>query len=55
MKKSIIKIMAVLLLGTAMFSSCSIDNRNNRRYDRYHHDRYHDRNWDRDHGYYRNY
>ncbi|WP_158557082.1 hypothetical protein [Mucilaginibacter conchicola] len=45
MKKSIIKIMAVLVLGTALFSSCSVDNRTRRygRYDRYHHDRYHDR------------
>lgn len=46
--------MAVLVLGTALFSSCTVDNYNNRRYGRYHYDRYHDRYY-RDHGYYRNY
>jgi hypothetical protein len=53
MKNGIIKMLALLLLGTATLSGCAIENQNNRHRrnnDRYHHDR----NDDRDH-HYRNY
>ena len=54
MKNGIIKMLALLLLGTATLSGCAIENQNrHRRYnDRNHYDRNYDR--DRDH-HYRNY
>lgn len=56
MKNGIIKMLALLLLGTATLSGCAIENQNrHRRYnDRYHHYRNYDRQHDNGH-YYRNY
>lgn len=54
-----LKIMALVLLGTAALSSCSVENRGYySRYDRYNrYDRYHHWHHDRynNDGYYRNY
>jgi hypothetical protein len=54
MKNGIIKMLALLLLGTATLSGCAIENNRPRRYDRYHHYRSYDRYHDNGH-YYRNY
>ncbi|WP_143822976.1 hypothetical protein [Mucilaginibacter sp. MD40] len=59
MEKGMLKIMALVLLGTVALSSCSVGNRGYySRYDRYNrYDRYHHWHHDRynNDGYYRNY
>jgi hypothetical protein len=53
MKNQIVRLLALMILGAATLSSCSIENRGHR--GRYNHDRYHDDRRDRHDNHYRGY
>jgi hypothetical protein len=49
MKKQIVRLLALIVLGTATLTGCSIENRGHRGHDR--HDDHHDRHDNRNRGY----